>query len=49
MEDSRPIIAVTGATGRMGGSVVRFLLEDGSLRIRAITRKVDSEPAKGES
>lgn len=45
---SKPIIAVTGATGAQGGSVVRFLLKDGGFQIRALTRNVDSDAAKGE-
>lgn len=44
----KPIIAVTGATGAQGGSVAKWLLEDGSFQVRAITRKVDSPQAKGE-
>ncbi|KLO09041.1 NmrA-like protein [Schizopora paradoxa] len=44
--NSKPIIAVTGATGAQGGSVVRFLLKDGGFRIRALTRNVDSDTAK---
>jgi uncharacterized protein YbjT (DUF2867 family) len=44
MKRSR-VVAVTGATGRQGGAVVRHLLSDG-WRVRALTRKVDSEAAK---
>lgn len=39
------IIAVTGATGRQGGAVARHLLADG-WRVRALTRKPSSEPAR---
>ncbi len=46
---NKPIIAVTGASGFQGGSVVRFLLKDGGFHIRALTRKVDSDAAKGMS
>jgi uncharacterized protein YbjT (DUF2867 family) len=39
------IVVVTGATGRQGGAVARHLLADG-WRVRALTRKPDSEPAR---
>jgi nucleoside-diphosphate-sugar epimerase len=45
----KSIIAVTGATGLQGGSVVRYLLEDGTFNVRAVTRNINSEKAKGES
>jgi len=32
------LIAVTGATGAQGGSVVKFLLKDGKYKVRALTR-----------
>ena len=41
----RQLIVVTGATGQQGGSVVKFLLEDGGFRIRAVTRNPDSPKA----
>ena len=41
------IIAVTGATGAQGGSVVNHLLEDGTFGVRAITRNVSSPSALG--
>lgn len=44
---NKPIIAVTGATGAQGGSVVRFLLKDGGFQVRALTRNVGSDAAKG--
>lgn len=47
MFDSKPLIVVTGATGQQGGSVAKFLLEDGSFKIRGTTRNVESTKAKG--
>lgn len=44
---SKPIVAVTGATGQQGGSVVEFLLRDGTYDVRAVTRNIDSPKAKG--
>ena len=40
------IIAVCGATGAQGGSVVKALLESKKFRVRALTRKTDGEKAK---
>ena len=45
---AKPIIAVTGATGSQGGSVVRHLLEDGGFSVRAISRNASSPSALGE-
>lgn len=49
MSTQKPLIVVIGSTGGQGGSVARFLLEDGGFRVRAVTRKVDSEKAGGMS
>jgi uncharacterized protein YbjT (DUF2867 family) len=42
------IIAVVGATGAQGGGLARAILDDpgGELAVRALTRHVDSEPAR---
>ena len=39
-------ILVVGATGMQGGGVARHLLERGAIKIRCMTRRPDSEPAK---
>jgi uncharacterized protein YbjT (DUF2867 family) len=44
MTDPRTVL-ITGATGKQGGAVARHLAGKG-LKIRAMTRKVDSEAAK---
>ncbi|CAE6465194.1 unnamed protein product [Rhizoctonia solani] len=44
---NKPIIAVCGATGLQGGSVVNHLLRDGRFAVRALTRKPTSFRAKG--
>jgi uncharacterized protein YbjT (DUF2867 family) len=46
--DTRKIIAVTGATGRQGGSVTRSLLDDG-WHVRALTRNPSSPKAQALS
>jgi uncharacterized protein YbjT (DUF2867 family) len=45
----RKIIAVVGATGAQGGGLVRAILDDphGGFTVRAITRDVNSDKAKG--
>ncbi|KAF8496964.1 hypothetical protein JB92DRAFT_2746124 [Gautieria morchelliformis] len=43
---SKKIVVVTGATGGQGGSVAKFLLDDGTYAVRAITRNPDSPAAK---
>lgn len=38
-----PLVLVTGATGYVGSHVVKLLLEDGQLRVRAVVRSLDQE------
>jgi uncharacterized protein YbjT (DUF2867 family) len=40
------LIAVLGATGTQGGAVVRALLADGELGVRAVTRDATSGQAR---
>ncbi len=42
MSESRPHIAVVGATGSQGGGVVRALQERSAFRVRALTRDPDA-------
>lgn len=42
----KPIIAVTGATGLQGGSVINHLLQSGSFRIRGLSRDVSTSRSK---
>ncbi|QRV75112.1 NmrA-like family domain-containing protein 1 [Ceratobasidium sp. AG-Ba] len=44
--EGKPIIAVCGATGFQGGSVVKHILQDGKFAVRALTRKVNGAAAK---
>ena len=46
MSAAKPIIAVFGATGAQGGSVVRHLASDGRFAIRAITRNAAADKAR---
>ena len=48
MSCPKPLIAVVGALGAQGGSVVRFLLASDRFHVRALTRNLDSEKAIGE-
>jgi uncharacterized protein YbjT (DUF2867 family) len=43
----RPIVLVTGATGAQGGSVARHLLRRGRFAVRALTRNLESDAARG--
>jgi len=45
MQTGTDVILVMGATGRQGGAVARALLDHGH-RVRAMTRKPESEPAQ---
>ena len=52
MTDSgKRLIAVLGATGAQGGSVVEYLLNDPdhTFRVRGLTRNAESAKAKGIS
>lgn len=40
------VVLVTGATGQQGGAVARELLARGGVRVRAMTRKPESEAAR---
>jgi len=44
---SKKLVTVFGATGAAGGSVAKYLLEDGTFSVRAVTRNTNSEKAKG--
>jgi len=46
MSANKKVIVVFGATGSQGGSVAKFLLGDGTFKVRAVTRKLDSASAK---
>jgi uncharacterized protein YbjT (DUF2867 family) len=46
MAESDRTVLVTGATGKQGGAVAKELLAAGGYRVRAMTRKPDSEKAR---
>lgn len=43
---NQDVILVTGATGNQGGSTIRYLAKHGGFKLRAMTRKPDSDKAK---
>lgn len=43
---SKKVIVVFGATGAAGGSVAKYLLDDGTFAVRAVTRNADSPAAQ---
>jgi uncharacterized protein YbjT (DUF2867 family) len=43
---NKKMILVTGATGAQGGSVARYLLNDGNFAVRALTRNINSDKAR---
>lgn len=45
---SKPIVAVFGATGHQGGSVVRALRDQGAFTVRALTRAPEDHPSLGD-
>jgi uncharacterized protein YbjT (DUF2867 family) len=49
MADSKKTVLVTGATGNQGGAVAHELLSRGGYRVRAMTRKPESERARALS
>ena len=44
--NDRPLITVGGAASKQGRSVVHALLDSGRYRVRALTRRGDSQPAQ---
>ena len=48
MSNTQKLIAVLGATGQQGGSVVRALQASGRFKVRALTRHPDQHPKLGD-
>ena len=46
MAEHKDVLVVIGATGAQGGGVARVALADGRYRVRAVTRKPDSDKAQ---
>ena len=40
------VVLITGATGKQGGATIRHLVKQGGFKLRAMTRKPDSDAAK---
>ncbi|KZV96720.1 NAD(P)-binding protein [Exidia glandulosa HHB12029] len=47
--NAKKVVVVFGATGAQGGSVAKYLLEDGTFGVRGVTRNADSPSAQGTS
>jgi uncharacterized protein YbjT (DUF2867 family) len=45
-DTSKPLITVIGASSKQGRSVADSLLDSGRYRVRALTRRLDSQPAQ---
>src|SRR5258707_77110 len=45
-DTSKPLITVVGASSKQGRSVANSLLDSGRYRVRALTRRLDSQPAQ---
>jgi uncharacterized protein YbjT (DUF2867 family) len=45
-DSSKPLITVVGASSKQGRSVAESLLASGRYRVRALTRRLDSQPAQ---
>ena len=45
---TKKVVTIFAATGRQGGGAVEYLCQDGEFHVRAVTRKPDSDAAKGK-